>query len=170
MAVSDQQLLQQDRNQLAIVQRWRGVVDTQMHFNDMLMRTRSIGLSMVIAVYGAAIVSAGQFPDSSVTFVDLRLHVAVGIFAVGMLLLVSLFLLDRFYYFPMLLATVELAEEIERESGSAEQPIELKLTRRVSASVSRPMAKFVLLVFYAVPFLVGLAFLTGLIALSAATP
>jgi hypothetical protein len=60
MAVSDQQLLQEDRNQLAIAQRWRAVIDTQMHFNDMLMRTRSIGLSMVIAVYGAAIVSAGR--------------------------------------------------------------------------------------------------------------
>jgi hypothetical protein len=141
-----------------------------MHFNDMLLRTRSIGLSMVIAVYGAAIVSAGQFPDSSVTFVDHRLHVGVGIFAVGMLLLVALFLLDRCYYYPMLLAAVELAEEIERESGSAVQPIELKLTQRISASVSRPMAKFVLLVFYAVPFLVGLLFLSGLIALKAATP
>ena len=170
MAASDQQLLQEDRNQLAIVQRWRGVIDTQMHFNDMLMRTRSIGLSMVIAVYGAAIVSAGQFPDSSVTFVQLRLHVAVGIFAVGMLLLLSLFLLDRLYYFPMLIAAVELGEEIERESGCAAQPIELKLTQRVSASVSRRTAKFVLLLFYAVPFVVGLAFLTGLIALSAATP
>jgi hypothetical protein len=126
MAVSDPIL--EDRNQLAFVQRWRALVDTQMHFNDMLMRTRSIGLSMVIAVYGAAIVSAGQFPDSSVAFVDIRLHVAVGIFAVGMLLLLSLL------------------------------------------NVSRPMAKFVLLVFYAVPFLVGLLFLSGLIALKAATP
>jgi hypothetical protein len=162
------QALSEDRNQLAYVQRWRALIDTQMHFNDMLMRTRSIGLSMVIAVYGAAIVSAGQFPDSSVTFVDLRLHVAVGIFAVGMLLLLSLFLLDRFYYYRMLLAVVEHTEEIERESGTSVQPIELKLTQRISASVSRPMASFVLLVFYAVPFLIGLAFLTGLIALSAA--
>ena len=170
MAVTDQQLLQEDRNQLAIVQRWRAVIDTQMHFNDMLMRTRSIGLSMVIAVYGAAIVSAGQYPDSSVKFVDLRLHVAVGIFAVGMLLLLSLFLLDRCYYYRMLLAAVEHGEELERESGTPAQPIELRLTQRISASVSRPMGTFVLLVFYAVPFLVGLAFLTGLIALSAATP
>jgi hypothetical protein len=91
--------------------------------------------------------------------------VGVGIFAVGMLLLISLFLLDRLYYFPMLLATVDLAEEIEHESGCAAQPIELKLTQRVSASVSRPMAKLVLLVFYAVPFLVGLLFLTGLVVL-----
>jgi hypothetical protein len=170
MAASDQQLLQDDRNQLAIVQRWRGVIDTTMHFNDMLMRTRSIGLSMVIAVYGAAIVSAGQYPDSTVTFFTYRLHVGVGIFAVGMLLLISLFLLDRWYYFPMLLASVDLAEEIERESGSAAQPIELKLTQRVSASASRRMAKFVLLLFYAVPFLVGLAFLTGLIALKTSGP
>jgi len=95
---------------------------------------------MVIAVYGAAILSAGQYPDSSVTFFDDRSHVGVGIFAVGMLLLLSLFLLDRCYYFPMLLATVELAEEIERESGIAVQPIELKLTQRLSASVSRPKA------------------------------
>src|SRR5215470_7344913 len=155
MAVSDQQLLQEDRNQLAIVQRWRAVVDTQMHFNDMLMRTRSIGLSMVIAVYGAAIVSAGQFPNSTVTFAGHRLHVGVGIFAVGMLLLVSLFLLDRCYYYRMLLATVEHAEEIERESGSAAQPIELKLTQRISGSVSRPMSSLVLFAFYAVPFLIG---------------
>ncbi|HJY78067.1 MAG TPA: hypothetical protein VKE95_15630 [Burkholderiales bacterium] len=164
MAVSDQQL-PDDRNQLAFVQRWRAVIDTQMHFNDMLMRTRSIGLSMVIAVYGAAIVSAGQYPDSTVTFFAYRLHVGVGIFFVGMLLLVSLFLLDRCYYFRMLIATVELAEEIERESGSAMQPIELKLTQHVSASVSRRTASLVLWLFYAVPFLIGLLFLTGLVVL-----
>jgi len=87
-----------------------------------------------------------------------------------MLLLLSLFLLDRCYYFPMLLATVELAEEIERESGIAVQPIELKLTQRLSASVSRPRASLVLVVFYAVPFLIGLLFLTGLIALKATGP
>jgi len=169
MAVSDQQL-PDDRNQLAYVQRWRAVIDTQMHFNDMLMRTRSIGLSMVIAVYGAAIVSAGQFPDSTVTFLGHRLHVGVGIFAVGMLLLVSLFLLDRCYYYRMLLAAVEHAEEIERESGSAAQPIELRLTRRISGSVSRPMSSLVLFMFYAVPFVIGLLFITGLIALTATAP
>lgn len=39
-----------DQNPVALVRRWRACIDTQMHFNDMLLRTRSTGTSIVLAV------------------------------------------------------------------------------------------------------------------------
>ena len=38
-----------DQNAVALVHRWRAAIDTQMHFNDMLIRTRTAGMSIVVA-------------------------------------------------------------------------------------------------------------------------
>ena len=37
-----------------IVTQWQTIITTQMHFNDMILRTRAIGSSVVLAVYGYA--------------------------------------------------------------------------------------------------------------------
>jgi len=34
-----------------------------MHFNEMIIRARTMGVSVVIAVYGAAAFAFGQYPD-----------------------------------------------------------------------------------------------------------
>jgi len=147
-----------DRNQLSYVHRWRAVIDTQMHFNDMLLRTRSIGLSTVAAVYSAAIVSRAA-RSQGVVLSGLPVNVGSALLIFGIMLLGALLVLDRFYYYRMLVAAVQYGEEIERESGSPEQPIELGLTRRISASVTVSSSSMALWLLYIIPMVAGIVLL-----------
>lgn len=45
------------------LEEWKTVINTQMHFNEMIIRARTMGVSVVIAVYGAAAFAFGQYPD-----------------------------------------------------------------------------------------------------------
>ena len=45
-----------------ILEEWKIVIQTQMHFNEMIMRARTTGVSVVMAVYGAAALAYGQYP------------------------------------------------------------------------------------------------------------
>jgi hypothetical protein len=56
-----------DKDQVALVQRWRAMIDTQMRFNDMHIRTRSNRVSIVIAVIGTAAVSNAHYPERDLT-------------------------------------------------------------------------------------------------------
>jgi hypothetical protein len=147
-----------DRDQIAYVQRWRAVIDTQMHFNDMLMRTRAAGVSIVIAVFGAAAVSLAQYP-AQLLLAGTTIHIAVVIVLFGLLLLASLFVLDYFYFYRMLIAVVQRAEELEIESRRPGEPLELNLSSCLSRSISRTRASLVLFFFYFIPLLSGLLFL-----------
>jgi len=151
--------------QLAAVQRWRGLIDTQMHFNDMLMRTRTVSLSIVMAVFGAAAVALAQFPDRLTTIPGSTVHVSAVVMAFGLLLLVSIFVLDYFYYYRLLLAVVRLTEEVEAASRDPLAPIELWLTSRLSECVSARRASLVIFAFYGIPFGSGLLFMLYLMML-----
>jgi hypothetical protein len=144
------------------VQRWRTVIDTQMHFNDMLMRTRAAGVSIVTAVFGAAAVALAQYPDRLMIIPGTMLHIAALVIIFRLMLLATLFVLDYFYFYRMLLAVVQHAEEIEAESRQAKSPIAFDLTCRISDCISRKRASSVLLMFYGIPVASGLIFLAYL--------
>ena len=146
-------------NPIALVHRWRAALDTQMHFNDMLLRTRAAGMSIVIAVFGGAALAVEKFPQHVALFHGLSVHLAAVVMFFGLLLLLSIFVLDYFYYYRMLLAAVERTEEIEAASQQSGEPIAFDLTGRVSRRVSRMRARLVLWVFYGVPFLCGAVFM-----------
>ena len=148
-----------EMDQLASVQRWRVVIDTQMHFNDMLMRTRSIGVSVVTGVFGAAAVSLAQYPDHFMTVPGVTIHVAAIVIVFGLLLLAGMFVLDYFYFYRMLLAVVRHGEQMESESRSPTAPFEFGLTSCISRSISRRRASMVLFTFYGIPFVSGILFL-----------
>jgi hypothetical protein len=50
-----------DRTQF-LIEEWKTVIETQIHFNEMIIRARTTGVSVVMAVYGAAALSIGQYP------------------------------------------------------------------------------------------------------------
>ena len=101
---------------IALVHRWRAALDTQMHFNDMLIRTRAAGLSIVVAVFGGAALAVEKLPQHVALFLGIDVHLAAIVMFFGLLLLFSLFVLDYFYYYRMLLAAVERTEQIEAHS------------------------------------------------------
>src|SRR5438128_593525 len=89
-----------------VLEEWKTVIDTQMHFNDMIIRMRTAGVSVVIAVYGAAALALGQYPNRFLKLAGVPFHVAAPIIAFGLLLLASIFVLDYCYYFRLLLGAV----------------------------------------------------------------
>jgi hypothetical protein len=147
---------------VALVQRWRAALDTQMHFNDMLIRTRAAGMSIVVAVFGGAALAVEKFPQHVALFFGIDVHLAAVVMFFGLLLLFSLFVLDYFYYYRMLLAAVERTEDLEAESQRPGAPIAFDLTRPISRKVTRARATIVLWVFYGVPFLCGAVFMSYL--------
>jgi ABC-type Na+ efflux pump permease subunit len=83
----------------------------------------------------------------------------------GLSLLGTLFVLDYFYFYRMLLAVVRHAEDLEIASHHADAPITFGLTSCISNSISRKRASAVLLLFYAIPLVSGLLFLLCLVTL-----
>jgi len=156
------------KDQVAAVQRWRTVIDTQMHFNEMLMRTRTAGVSIVITVFGAAAVGLAQYPNRVIMMPGTTIHIAVVVIIFGLMLLTTLFVLDYFYFYRMLLAVVQHGEEIEAESQKAKSPIAFNLTCRISDCMPKRRASLVLLLFYGIPLVSGLIFLTYLLTIGPA--
>ena len=85
-------------NPIALVHRWRAALDTQMHFNDMLLRTPAAGMSIVIAVFGGAALAVERFPQHVMLFHGLSVHLAAVVMFFGLLLTLSIFVLDASYY------------------------------------------------------------------------
>jgi hypothetical protein len=141
---------------VAPIDEWKTVIDAQMHFNDMLMRTRSIGSSVVLAAYGAAAVSVAQYPNDKLPLPLLGycVHVGVVVMFFALLLLLSIFLLDYFYYYQLLIGAVERGEAIEEGLPAA-----ARLTTNLSKRVSRRWARNVIWTFYGIPAVAGVTFL-----------
>lgn len=148
-----------DPNPVALVNRWRACIDTQMHFNEMLLRARAAAMSIVMAVFGGSAVALERFPRDLELLPGVGIPMAAVVMFFGLLLLFSVFVLDFFYYYRMLLAVVERTEQLENESRRPGEPVEFFLTSAISSRVTRTRATLVLWVFYGVPFFIGLSFM-----------
>lgn len=51
---------------------WAKAVDTQMHFNEMCVKSRQLGLTFIAAALGIGVVLLGQGKDYSLAWVLLR--------------------------------------------------------------------------------------------------
>ena len=89
-----------------ILQEYKIVIETQMHFNELIIKTRSMGISVVTVIYGAAAYSISVIPDFFIKISTIELHPAFFIVLSGVSLGFVLFLLDYFYYYRMLLGAV----------------------------------------------------------------
>jgi hypothetical protein len=82
---------------------WDTVIRTQMHFNEMILKMRTLVATAVAAIFGA---SAAAFSQGW--------YISVGIAAFGLVLMAGVFILDYFYYFRLLLGAVEKGYEIDK--------------------------------------------------------
>ncbi len=144
-----------------LIQQWKTVVDAQMHFNDMILRTRALGITVVIGVYGAAAALANRPPQAAVAVTGKLPNVSSMIIFLGLALLVSIFLLDYCYYYRLLLGAVERGEQLERElspQGPTQPQETFRLTLHLSTCVSRKRARNLIFAFYLIPFVSGTIF------------
>lgn len=134
-----------------VVTQWQIIISTQMHFNDIILRTRSIGSSVVLAAYGAAALTLGKYPNEYLLIFNQLIHISVIIIFFALLLLFSIFLLDVTYYYRLLLGVVDIGAKLEEEQSSL-----VGTSKQLSEKVSLRWANFVVFVFYAIPAAVGI--------------
>lgn len=148
-----------------LLQEWRTVVDTQMHFNDMIIRMRTLGVTAVVTVFGAAAFAIGQYPDRFYDLLGERFHVSEGVIFFGLVLWAAIFFIDFFYYFRLLIGAVNRSYEIDDAFRNAHYMGALRpfgMSRLISDAIGpRGIAQWLILGFYIVVFGIGLSYLVA---------
>jgi hypothetical protein len=129
---------------------WKVAIQTQMHFNELLIRSRATVITVALAAIGATAIG---LKDSRVylTLCGHNIHIAVIIVILGVLFLTCQFIIDYFYYRNLLLGAVAFTERLDEK-----HPECFGLTRDITACVSKTRASVILLIYYLLPIAMGL--------------
>lgn len=138
----------------SVVLQWQTIISTQMHFNDMILRTRAIGASAVLAVYGYAASVLIKDPTDYEFILDNFVPTAAIVVIFGLVLLLAIFFVDFVYYYKLLLASVEVGREFENRNSSLVQQ-----TTNIGKQVPLWRANLAIAVFYFLPLTAGIPFL-----------
>ena len=146
-----------------IIEEWKIVIQTQMHFNDLLMKIRTATMSVVLSIFGAAGYSMLMIDTSSSNFMGWAFHPSVLIISAGITLSVSMLIIDFKYYYKMLLGAVKRGYEFDNEFKELKKTYGRKYFGMTSIikneiGISGSSAHFVL-IFYSIPIIVGIIFL-----------
>lgn len=148
-----------------ILEEWKTVIQTQMHFNDMLMKMRTTAVTIVLAVFGAAAYSL-QYDKLYLTISDYSFHAAVLIMTFGLGMLAGVFCLDYFYYYRMLLGAVKRGDEIDEsyKNRSVDNCKIFGMTTMIHAAIGkRGKSKHAIWAFYGLVFVFGILFIAGVL-------
>lgn len=149
-----------------ILEEWKIVVQTQMHFNEMIMKIRAGIISVVYAVFGAG-AYALQFPELWTEYSGIKFHASFGLVGVGIFILIGIFYLDYRYYYRMLLGATKRADEIANEFANfkGRKYFSLSLDIRESISKKKGASKLFVKLFYVLPMVGGIIFLIFIITI-----
>lgn len=111
---------------------WKKVVETQMHFNEMSVKSRQLGLTFVAASLGLAVVMIARGDDFSLHVLGWEIHVGVLIMLAGLLALWSVRQLDLNVYHRMLRGAVTFGEDFEKNYMSTIFHLEKGMTQAIS--------------------------------------
>lgn len=148
-----------------VLEEWKTVIETQMHFNDMIMRLRTTGISIVLAFFGAASLSL-QYAQLYLTIFNFNFHAAALIIASGLVLLLSIFVLDYCYYYRMLLGAVERGYQIDK--AFKEKPLDgislFGMSTEIREAIGKPhRSKYYVWAFYGLVLVFGIVFIFGIL-------
>ncbi len=142
-----------------LLEEYKLVIETQMHFNEMLLKYRSLAFTIIAGLTALAII----YLKGEITYVEklsifgYELNLA-GLFA--SIILIIWFLIgcvDYCYYFRLLIGAVERSTEMEK--GIKEySPFDcgfLGMTTKINKAMPRSLAHLIVIAFYVIPFLVG---------------
>jgi hypothetical protein len=103
-----------DKEKEIYVSIWAKAVDTQMHFNEMSVKSRQFGLAFVAAALGLGIVLIARGEDFAIPLAfGWHLNVSVIIALAGIVALWGVRLLDLNVYHQMLRGAVKFGEDYE---------------------------------------------------------
>ena len=121
---------------------WEVVINTQMHFNDLIIRYRNIFLTIFLSIITVSFSLYSYGKIEPATFYCI---------VVAILLSWALaFLLDYFYYYQMLLAAVAHAKKFDDNEKFKELGL-FGLTKEISDRVTQCKASTFIFIFYGVP-------------------
>jgi hypothetical protein len=163
-------LTARDRTDI-LLSEWKVLVDMQMHFNDMILRMRTLAVSVVISVFGAAGFAIGQFSNRFVSLAGHHIHVASFVIAFGLILWIAVFLIDYGYYYRMLVGAVRRGWAIDDAFGGIDLITEPKIglfgaARKISSEIGPRGASEVFVIgFYGIVYLAGWSYLLASLTL-----
>lgn len=151
------------------IEYYQTTIQIQLHYNEMLIRVRSFGLTGVatlLAVAGGAASGGGSGSDKVwVELVGGRSMQVSGAFALSALLLCAgLFLLDRFYYYRLFMAAVKNCISYEIDNVSALRTIGVRrdpMVLHFVKNVPKAWSDVFVLVFWLVPMLISAVFIVA---------
>jgi len=115
---------------------WAKAVDTQMHFNEMSVKSRQLGLTFVAAALGIGVVLASRGDDFAFTVPlgghQFRLHITVLLVLGAWLALIAVRTLDLNVYHKMLRGAVTFGEDFEEHYMKQIFDLEKGMTQTVS--------------------------------------
>jgi len=114
-------------------------IETQMHFNEILMKFRSFGIAAIIAIFSFAISRNDVVQPVIGTLTQAEI---IGLAGILFTLLIGV--TDLFYFFPLLLGAVDRSITIEETNKS----LNLGLTTSISNRIPEPRAKVLISLFY----------------------
>jgi hypothetical protein len=133
---------------LQIIQNeWRTIIETQMHFNDLIIRLRSIAITALTTLIGAslAIIKIGNLQGTS----------AVIVFLTPWLLWLVVFVLDFFYYHRLLMGSVHAAYKFDENQDLKSLGL-FGLTTSITRSVTPPSSRWMIVIYYLVPTIIAI--------------
>jgi hypothetical protein len=148
-----------------ILEEWKIVIQTQMHFNDMIMKMRTTGVSIVLAVFGAAAYSL-QYDKLMLTICGHSFHASVLVILFGLGMLIGVFGLDYFYYYKMLLGAVKRGDEIDEayKNRRVDNTKIFGMTTMIHEAIGkRGKSRYFIWLFYGLVFALGIIFIIGIL-------
>jgi hypothetical protein len=115
---------------------WAKAVDTQMHFNEMSVKSRQLGLTFVAAALGVGIVLLSKGDAFSLAIpingVDFQLHIAVVLLLGALFALIAVRKLDLNVYHKMLRGAVTFGEDFEEHYMKKIFNLNMGMTQAIS--------------------------------------
>ncbi len=132
---------------------YKMALDSQMHFNELLIKMRTTVISIILAVFGAATISLKDL-NLYAQLLGRKVHISIVILTIGIIFLACQWLIDFFYYYKLLLGSVKFTEKIDNDEAYKKLGF-FGLTTSIIKSVSRTSAGVILCVYYFIPLLLG---------------
>jgi hypothetical protein len=136
-----------DARLAALVEEWKQTIATQMHFNDLIIRFRTIVLTAFSTIVGAlAVIVTTIFqatPHSSTPSFK-------GVYVLLLCLWFVAGFIDAFYYHRLLLGSVEHAKKFDENEVLKSLQL-FGLTTNINKKVSRCWSYSLIAIFYIVP-------------------
>jgi hypothetical protein len=142
------------------VEYWKQIAAIQIHFNDMCIRTRWLGLTAIATLVAAAAIAEKEDIRFSLSG-EWMIGLPSVLMTISLMLLTALWFLDIHYYYKMLIASVEYGERFEKQIIPDLQVDDDGITSYISQKISRRRAWFVSRMFYILVGAVLLIFLAS---------